>query len=115
MSYSKLSIHLWSMTTGQPHPTAENPILSLDEANVIYSTSVTNYRLAVLAGPPLDTTTRRMVVWDWRTGRILLASDLSASVGLSSNENLCLCIGSDRSELPAIGVREWAFARCALG
>lgn len=90
-----IGVHLWTMTTGRPHPAAENPILSLDETDMtaVFSTSITNSRLAILVGfPPLPNMTnqngKRMVVWDWRTGRILLVSDPPTSVSPSSNKKI---------------------------
>ena len=80
MGYSEYALHLWSMTSGQPHPAAENTIISCPrtfetepETDVI-SVSITNSRLAILVGGLYTGDGVKMVVWDWRTGRILLVS-----------------------------------------
>jgi hypothetical protein len=81
MSHSEYALHLWSMTTGQPHPAAENPILSYPRTSEInteadvYSVSITNSRLAVLIENRKTGEGVKMVVWDWRTGNILLVSE----------------------------------------
>ncbi|KAF9643840.1 hypothetical protein BDM02DRAFT_3191141 [Thelephora ganbajun] len=70
------TLHLLSMTSGQPHPAAENPIISYPYSFrpgreiEVHSISVTNSRLAILLGP--ETYGMDMTVWDWRTGRIVL-------------------------------------------
>jgi hypothetical protein len=82
MSRREYALHLWSMTSGQPHPAAENPILSCSRTYEteldpdLLSVSITNSRLAVLVGDLQTNDRARMVVWDWRTGRILLVSGL---------------------------------------
>jgi hypothetical protein len=86
MSHSEFALHLWSMTSGHPHPDAENPIISysrIREATTsveVNSISITNSRLAILVGHPNPMKGVEVVVWDWRTGRILLVSDPHASV-----------------------------------
>jgi hypothetical protein len=86
MSNSEYALHLWSMASGQPHATAENPTISCPrklETNArteVYSVSVTNSRLALLLGNPNITEGVRMLVWDWRTGELLLVSESLASV-----------------------------------
>ena len=83
MSHSEYALHLWSMTTGQSHPAAENPILSClrifeTEPNG-YSVSITNSRLAILIGDQKTEEGVKMVVWNWRTGSILLVSETIVS------------------------------------
>ena len=66
------------MTTGQPHPTAENTIISCPRVSAraeVYSVSVTNSRLALLLGKSDMQEGVGMFVWDWRTGTLLLVSD----------------------------------------
>jgi len=77
------------MTTGQPHPAAENPILNLTETmNIVFSSSITNSRFAILAeSKPLVKT---VVVWDWRAGKVLLASDPPASVIVCHLTRICI-------------------------
>ena len=80
MGYSEYALHLWSMMSGQPHPAAENPILSCPrtvetEPEIeIYSVSITNSRLAILVAGSQSRDGAKMIVWDWRTGKILLVS-----------------------------------------
>ena len=82
MSCSEYTLHLWSMTGGEPHPAAEHPIISCPrvcEANAggkIGSISTTSSRVALLAGKPGTSEGMKVVVWEWRTGRILLVSPL---------------------------------------
>jgi len=88
-SYSGYAIHLWSMTSGRPHPPAENPIISYpcrcnpEIGGGVGSVSITNYRLAILAENLRPARGTAVVVWDWRTGMILLVSEPLASVTFS--------------------------------
>lgn len=74
---SDYALHLLSMTTCQPHPAAENPIIiyprTIDlRAQPEVSLSITNSRLAILVGSGIDGV--EVVVWDWKTGMIVLVS-----------------------------------------
>jgi len=65
-------VHLWSMTTGQPHPAAQRTSLSLPPTTDLTRwdpTSVTNSRFGMIVYFPEST---GVYVWDWRTGRTLL-------------------------------------------
>ena len=67
------------MITGRPHPAAELPSFSWYETgdvgtSSVYSASMTSSRLAVLMHPGSGPFGLTMVVWDWRTGRVLLVS-----------------------------------------
>ena len=77
-SESALVFYLWTMTSGQPHPAAEHPIINCpreaDAWVAVSSVSITNSRLAILVGHPCVEETG-FVVLDWRTGRILLVCD----------------------------------------
>ena len=91
MCCSEYTLHLWSMTSGQPHPAAGNPTISyprirVTHVDVVSSVSITNSRLAILVGTPPDAW--EMVVWDWRTGRILLVSEPLTSVTAFSPTNI---------------------------
>ena len=86
MSYSEYTLHLWSMTTGQPHPAAENPIISYPRITSaeVYSISITNSRLAILVRHSDDAAKgTEVTAWDWRTGRILLVSEPLTSLAAS--------------------------------
>jgi hypothetical protein len=86
MKCREYALHLLSMTSGQPHPAAESPIVGYRrKCRPIglfggYSISITDSRLAILVGPPLPPNGMDLVVWDWRTGRILFVSESLASV-----------------------------------
>jgi hypothetical protein len=86
MGHSEYALHLWSMASGQPHPDAENPIIScprICEVSVeaeVTCVSITNSRLAIVVEDPNAAEGVNMVVWDWRTGRILLVSEPLAPV-----------------------------------
>jgi len=71
MVFSLPSVHLRSMTTGEPHPAAQRtrfglpPTANLSRYNDHLPTpSITNSRLALIVGS--------LYVWDWRMGRILV-------------------------------------------
>ena len=84
-SYSGYTLHLLSMESGRPHPAAENPTISFsqvfetDTETDVHSVSITNSRLAILVGELYTGEGVKMIVWDWRTGRILLVSGTLAS------------------------------------
>jgi hypothetical protein len=78
MIRSEYALHLWSMTTGQPHPAAESTIINCPRVSAqadVYSVSVTNSRLALLLGKSDMREGVGMFVWNWRTGTLLLVSD----------------------------------------
>jgi len=96
MRYSEHALHLLSMTSGLPHPAAENPIIiHRRKCRPIslfgdYSISITDSRLAILVGPPLPPNGMDIVVWDWRTGCVLLVRESLASVTASYPTKLLL-------------------------
>ena len=66
------------MTTGESHPAAELPSLSLPRDYpfpVFYSPSITSSRFAVLVRSWRDDTVATILVWDWRKGKLLLVSE----------------------------------------
>ena len=66
------------MTTGEPHPAAELPSFGWprpNDLNKLHSASLTNSRFAMLAGSLWTPGVTDIIVWDWRTGRILLVSE----------------------------------------
>ena len=79
-SQPALISHLWTMTSGQPHPAAEHPIINCEAHTWVAasSVSITNSRLAILVGYP-SIEEMGLVVLDWRTGRVLLVSEPPSS------------------------------------
>ena len=73
-------VYLWSMTTGRPHPDAQLTSFrwpTTDDRAGVHSISITNSRLAMITGPIFNPW---VVIWDWRTGQILLVSERLASI-----------------------------------
>lgn len=79
---SILSVYLRSMTTGEPHPAAKLPDFTWPEANnlnLIHAASITSSRFAIIVENSYQKI-RKIFVWNWRTGRILVVSRLLAFV-----------------------------------
>ena len=75
---SGYSVHFLSMTAGEPHPTAKLPSLSLPgrrRYTQFSSLSITSCRFAVLVGSTRNQNTVKILVWDWRKGKLLLVSE----------------------------------------
>ena len=74
------SVHFLSMTTGEPHPTAELPSLSLPgrgDHNPFYSLSITSCRFAVIMRWSMwKGSGDKVFVWDWTKGKLLLVSEI---------------------------------------
>ena len=104
-------LHLLSMTTGEPHPAAKDPIIACPgmsqpaNGSGVQSISITDSKLAILVDPDRGSLGMGMVVWDWRTGDTLLVSDSLASSAPDPSVIHVFCIGSGRLGLPATRFR----------
>ena len=74
---SGYSVHFLSMTTGEPHPTAKLPSLSLPghRHHPVFFLTITSCRFAVLMSFALGQNAVKILVWDWQKGKLLLVSE----------------------------------------
>lgn len=94
------SAHFLSMTTGESHPTAELPSLSLPGRryyNQLSSLSITSCRFAVIMRSMWNELEAKVLVWDWRKGKLLLEQvDRRYSQLTFVNENSFVVISDSR-------------------